>query len=292
MRATVVPAIVALPLVLGACVSDRDSSSASRVTGPRLIPPAGSSDVLPLTVLTCGALINSDVRLDNDLTCSGNALVVSGEDITIDLNGHTLTGTAVGAGNGIMVMPASDGVTIFGGTITGFLSGIFVGGSTDILIRNNAFTLNREAVLFQATAGSTIKHNVATNNLSRAFMVRPNLAGVLSTNNIIIGNEVSGTPTGIFLIRQPGNVIQENTIAGAGIAAIDLGEGTGTVSDNIIRANLLTGGGAGIRFTSGWTGNTFVGNRIAANLCGTQGPTTGNTFNGNVFRANSSDACP
>src|SRR4029450_617965 len=99
--------------------------------------------------------------------------------------------------------------------------------------------MNRRGVLFQATTGSTIKHNVVTKHSMRAFMLRPNLAGVLSTDNTIIRHSVSHTPTGIFLIRQPGNTIQANTIIGATTAGIDLGEGAGTVSGTIVRANLL-----------------------------------------------------
>jgi parallel beta-helix repeat protein len=187
---------------------------------------------------------------------------------------------------------ASHDVRIFGGTLKGFVTGIFVAGSTGVAIRDNELSMNRTGVLFQATTGSTIKHNVVTKHSMRAFMLRPNLAGVLSTDNTIIGNSVSDTPTGIFLIRQPGNTIQANTIIGATIAGIDLGEGAGTVSGAIVRANLLTGGGAGIRFSTGWIGNTFVGNRIDANVCGTKGSTSGNTLNGNVFSGNATDACP
>lgn len=248
-----------------------------------------SADALPLVTVTCGAQISGDARLDNDLTCTGNALVVSGDDITIDLNGHTLSGN--GSGNGITVS-ASHGVTIFGGSVKGFQSGIFVGGSTDVVIRDNEFSATNQAVLFQATTGSVVKHNTVTKNLARAFMLRPNLTGGLSTDNIVIGNVVIDTPTGIYLIRQPGNRILNNTVIGATVAGVDLAEGAGAVSDNIIQANHLVGGGAGIRFSAGWTGNRFVGNRIEANVCGTKGSTAGNTLNGNVFSANGTDACP
>lgn len=287
MRASTLCVATALTLVLTSC--DRDATGPAHTARATAGPVGASPDVAPLTTLACGATITTDVTLANDLTCAGNALLVAGADIKIDLNGHTIAGG--GSGNGITVS-ASHRVTIFGGTVIGFVSGIFVGGSTDVVIRDNEFSATNQAVLFQATTGSVIKHNTVTNNLSRAFMLRPNLTGGLSTDNVVIGNVVIDTPTGIYLIRQPGNTIQNNTIVRATIAGIDLFEGTGEVSDNIVRANHLIGGGAGIRFTSGWIGNTFVGNRIEANACGTLGSTTGNTFNGNVFSGNASDACP
>jgi parallel beta-helix repeat protein len=286
---------IAIPCAMAALiVASTSCFSADELTAPvhRDAPTPGTrrpwSDVLPLQSLACGAQVTADVRLDNDLTCTGIALAVSGDDIRIDLNGHTIAGS--GATDGITVT-ASHGVTIFGGTVKGFVSGIFVAGSTGVVIRDNDFPMNRQAVLLQATTGSVIKHNVVTKGVMRGFMVRPNLAGVVSTDNTIIGNSISDTPTGVYLIRQPGNTIQSNTIVGASVAGIDLAEGAGTVSDNIVRANLLVGGGAGIRFSAGWIYNTFVGNRIAANVCGTKGSTAENTLNGNVFFDNSTDAC-
>lgn len=289
MRTVTLCFVAALPFVFGSCGFDRASTGPSRETGTLGKDSRPSANAPVLTTVACGAQITSDITLDNDLSCAGNALLVSGDDIRIDLNGHTLSGAA--AGNGITVT-ASHGVTIFGGTVTGFLSGIFVAGSTDVVIAHNEFTLNREAVLFQATSGSVIRNNVASNSLMRAFMIRPNMAGGLSTDNFVLNNLITDTPTGIYLIRQPRNVIQANTISGASIAAIDLGPGAGSVSGNVIRANLLSESGAGIRFGTGWTDNWFVGNRIAANACGVQGSTDGNAFNGNVYSANGADSCP
>ena len=287
MRGAFASTALILAFSIASCESDQ------RVTAPDMAASRtdrfGSADVLPLVTLPCGAQVVDDVRLDNDLTCIGNALLVSGEDIDIDLNGHTISGN--GTGNGITVS-ASHRVRISGGSITGFQAGILVGGSTEVVIRDNGFSASNTAVLLQATTASVIKHNTVTNNLLRAFMIRPNLAGSLSTGNVIIGNLVVGTPTGVFLIRQPGNTIQSNSVIGATVAGVDFGEGPGQVSGTIIRANLLTGGGAGIRFSAGWVDNTIVGNRIAANACAMSGPVSGNTFHGNVLVGNGADACP
>jgi parallel beta-helix repeat protein len=287
MRGAFAFAAIVLAFFSVSCDSDQ------RVSAPGVVASGnadrGSADVLPLVTLPCGAQVADDVRLDNDLTCTGNALLVNGEDIDIDLNGHTISGN--GTGNGITVS-ASHRVTISGGSITGFQSGIFVGGSTEIVIRDNEFSATNQAVLLQATTASIIKHNTVTDNLARGFMIRPNLAGGLSTDNVVIGNLVVGTPTGVYLIRQPGNTIQGNSVIGATVAGVDFAEGPGQVSGTIVRANLLTGGGAGIRFSAGWVDNTIVGNRIAENACAMSGPVSGNTFHGNVLTGNGADACP
>jgi parallel beta-helix repeat protein len=287
MRAFIAAAVFAF--TAAACNPARESTGPSTNDLNRTTGRTASADELPLSVLACGAQITGDVRLANDLACVGNALLVSGDGLTIDLNGHTLAGN--GSGNGITITASHD-VTISGGTIRGFQSGIFANGTTAVVIRDNEFSATNQAVLLQATTGAVIKHNAVTGNLARAFMLRPNLAGGLSTENLIIGNVVRDTPTGVYLIRQPGNTILNNTIVGATIAAIDLAEGPGEVSGNIIRANHLADGGAGIRLAAGWIANTIVGNRIEANVCGTKGSTAGNALNGNVFSDNGSDACP
>lgn len=183
MRAAFASAAILVAFFSASCDSGQ-SVSAPGVVALRNAP-RGSADVLPLLTLSCGAQVADDVRLDNDLTCAGNALLVSGEDIDIDLNGHTLSGN--GTGNGITVS-ASHRVTISGGSITGFQTGIFVGGSTEVVVRDNDFAASNTAVLLQATTASTIRHNTVTDNLLRGFMIRPNLAGCLSTDNVVIGN--------------------------------------------------------------------------------------------------------
>jgi parallel beta-helix repeat protein len=231
--------------------------------------------------------VTTDLRLEDDLSCPAGALIVTGTGITINLNGHTIAGA--GVGNGITVT-ASEGVSIHGGTISGFFVGTFLNVSTGVVIKDMEFTGNVTAVLLQGSSGNTLKSIVARQNTTRAFMIRPTLTEIPSTNNDIVENQLIDNPTGIFLIRQPGNTIKENTISGASVAAIDLG--FGGASGNIIKGNLLSSSGAGIRFGAGWTDNTILGNAFVANVCAIQGPFAGNTLQGNVLSGNVTDFCP
>ncbi len=43
--------------------------------------------------LACGDTITADTTLDSDLTgCPSNGIVIGADDITLDLNGHTIAG--------------------------------------------------------------------------------------------------------------------------------------------------------------------------------------------------------
>ena len=80
----------------------------------------------------CGSTIVTDLILDHDLTCTGNGLIVGADGIKIHLNGHTITGP--GSGRGISLSLRS-GVSIQGGTIRNFESGVFVANSSEITIK-------------------------------------------------------------------------------------------------------------------------------------------------------------
>ena len=69
--------------------------------------------------VSCGDSISVDTTLDSDLTCSGTALTISVDNITLDLDGHTITGSS--SGDGVLVFGHND-VTIKDGTISGFTS--------------------------------------------------------------------------------------------------------------------------------------------------------------------------
>lgn len=264
-------------------------SGGGDTTAPAPNATPGASGSVVILDAACGDVITSDVRLESDLTCAGDGLSVTGTGIKINLNGHSISGA--GAGVGIRVQSSQD-VSVYGGTVRGFLQGMFVAASTGIVIKDNLFTENATAVLLQASSGNTIKANVARANTARAFMLRPNVAGVVSTNNDIVENILIDNPTGIYLIRQPGNTFVGNTISGSSVAAIDLDPAPLGASGNVFKGNLLETSGAGIRFAAGWTGNTILGNTIQLNTCAFQGPSAGNTLQGNTLTGNAADFCP
>ncbi len=104
-------------------------------------PRAAASDL-------CGTTILADLKLDHDLICTGPGLIVGADGITIDLNGHTITGP--GSGVGINV-PNRTGVLIVGGTVRNFLAGVQLVNSTAIVVKDNRFTGNQDAVFLIGT---------------------------------------------------------------------------------------------------------------------------------------------
>jgi parallel beta-helix repeat protein len=234
----------------------------------------------------CGATILTDLRLNHDLSCTGDGLIVGADGITINLNGHTIAGSGSGVG---VTLRARHNVVVQGGTITDFVTGIFVSGSSGVVVKENRFTRNREAVFLIASSGNVVKENIAWQNQLRGIMIRPNASGVISTQNLVIENTLTANPSGILLFAQPGNILKENMIAESTVAGIDLTGGG--ASGNQIKENILTANAAGIKFGPGWIENRVIENTLQLNTCGIQGTATDNTFKENVFTANGSDSC-
>ena len=199
-----------------------------------IVAPATASDL-------CGTTIVANLTLDHDLTCPGNGLIVGADGITINLNGHTITGP--GSGVGISV-PNRTGVVIVGGTVKNFLAGIQLVNSTAIVVKENRFTGNQDAVFLVGTSGSTIKENTAWQNSRVGVMLRP--SGIRnSTQNLVAENTLTDNTNGIILVETPtGNVLKENMISGSSNAGINV---NGGVSGNLIQENAFIGNAAGIR---------------------------------------------
>ena len=90
--------------------------------------------------VTCGATLTTNTKLTSDLlNCPDNGLLIGADDITLDLNGHTIRGDGAPVAScpdgtvcdvGID-STGHDGVTIKGGTVRGFDVGVLVIGAKE-----------------------------------------------------------------------------------------------------------------------------------------------------------------
>lgn len=245
--------------------------------------------VAPATAVqavSCGATVFTDVTLQEDLTCTGAGLIAGADGITIDLNGHSITGS--GTGVGVDVVNRTD-ITIVGGTIASFFAGIRLQNSTFVQIKGNLLLNNTDGVDLQAgSTDSTIKENVFVGSRTRGVMLRGDTA-----RNVIKENRFSGNRVGVLVNGPVDSVVKENVIETSGLAGIRVGV---TATANLVIENEVTSNPIAIDFIvgaggAGAVGNTFKENTIASNVCGLNGPFGGNTFKENVFTGNGLDIC-
>lgn len=81
-----------------------------------------------------GDTLTSDTKLTCDLSGSGDGLIIGADGITIDLNGHTLSGD--GTGSGIDNSGGHDNVTIKNGTIEDFAEGVLADGADGLSLKD------------------------------------------------------------------------------------------------------------------------------------------------------------
>lgn len=165
---------------------------------------------------SCGAIITTDTRLDRDLVgCQGDGLVIGAAGITLDLNGHTVSGT--GVGTGIDDSAGHDRVRIINGTVTAFSNGI-------VLIGASSSRLTDLTVTDNASGGISLVDGSDANRVER---------------NVVSGNRLDG----IFLFASDHNTIERNSVTGNDPAGISLVEGS---DDNRVQRNTLSQNTIGI----------------------------------------------
>ena len=102
-----------------------------------LASAAGGGALAQTAPLGCGDTITADTTLDSDLTgCRSNGLVIGADNITLDLNGHTISGDGKPVRRCPRRQPCDigvfndrhGGVTVRNGSLRGFAVGVLVGG--------------------------------------------------------------------------------------------------------------------------------------------------------------------
>jgi parallel beta-helix repeat protein len=255
-----------------------------------LASAAGGGALAQTAPLSCGDTITVDATLDRDLRdCPNNGIVIGADDITLDLNGHTISGDGkpfkcsereicdVGVLN-----DGHDGVTVRKGAVGQFDSGVLVGRARenrvlDISSSQNTsfgFVVFRSAqILLRGSSGS---RNIAPEGdgmgLFESHDVRivdnefrrnpgPGIHVQASTDILIKGNLISHSSPGILLggeeraDRADRNQVRGNHFVG-NAAGVLLGRG----NRNVIARNRFSRDGDGIAIENA------RGNLVARNV--------------------------
>ncbi len=257
--------------------------------------PLGGGPALASHV-SCGATLTVDTTLDSDLTCTGTALIIGADGITLDLKDHTLKGN--GTGIGVDNTGGKDNVTIKQGVIDHFAYGVFLMNAshntlTHLTVQNNVNTTGVEGtgiLLWLANDSNTISKNKIKDNARQGmylgcnpFAFPPSIPG---PPPVWTGAECNGKHADNNLIEK--NEITDNGKAGFDAYGIQLHFADGnTVSKNDISGHAAWYFGQGIYVLSS-SGNLIEKNELEENRFGSalwDGGFVG-TANGNVFSKN------
>ncbi len=167
--------------------------------------------------LTCGTTVFTDVTLKQDIDCSAGGdggLTVGADDITIDLNGHSITGAGATDGYEGIENAGFDRVTIKNGTIAAFKDNLYF---TNVA-KNKVIGLNLRSGPEDESNGVYSSYGTgnrfAGNKISYANY---GFQFVNGSENTVVNNKIVKPERGVFTTNEAFDKIKRNNVEGFSI---------------------------------------------------------------------------
>jgi len=224
--------------------------------------------------VSCGDTITTDTVLDTNLNCIGNGLTIEANDITLDCDGHTLTGPRDGAG--IIVLGSK--IEIRNCIIKNFYNGIWMlphynnNTFTDNFLENNAYGIYawpycNYTKIYRNNILNSSQRGIYTNYGSNYEVFDNNFLNNLvdfiinSDHTTFNGNHISGNQNGGEIYGDY-NLVFKNNIS------YNHGSGIGlSGSNNLFYWNIVNNNYYGVLIKHG-TNNKVYENNFSNNIAG------------------------
>jgi parallel beta-helix repeat protein len=224
--------------------------------------------------VSCGDTITADTTLDSDLIdCPDNGIVIGADDITLDLNGHTIDGDGELredcpedeiCDDGVVALDHAR-VTIRDGSLREFALGVLVAGASetrllDLTVSRNMFP----GVVIGESTGTELRRSlISANGLDT------DEAGIVvfhAAESRIARNSISDNgDIGVFAEGADDTIFDRNELSGNREAAMLLDASNRNVFDR----NRVARNGEGI--TVGGDENTITRNHVVDSRAGVEG---------------------
>jgi parallel beta-helix repeat protein len=188
--------------------------------------------------------VSESFTLANDMTCTGDGMVVVSDNVTVDLGGHTLTGP--GMGPQTWPLPQLDsvgvrvgghtGVTIRNGKTTAFSTGIYFIDMVSSSIESVTTLRNRFGFYIHASQKITVKDSDVEFNIYGLHL--QNSDDCVLVNNLL-ARQTYNSPGGygLYLYASSRNRVTDNTID----SNINWGIWFSDTKENVIFHNNIVG---------------------------------------------------
>jgi parallel beta-helix repeat protein len=195
--------------------------------------------------VSCGDTITADTTLDSDLlNCPNNGIVIGADDITLDLNGHTIDGDGepfepcpdgefcdVG-----LLNDGHDGITVRHGSVREFALGVFVGRARHNRVLRISSSRN---VFFGFVVARSARSVVRNSSGSGNLPPDGDGMGVFGSHDVrVVGNSFRHNPLGIHVQDSTNNVIRGNLISRNSGQGIKIDANRNQVRRNLCVRNL------------------------------------------------------
>ncbi|MEK6227556.1 MAG: NosD domain-containing protein [Chloroflexota bacterium] len=193
--------------------------ASSVAAGASATPASSPTQTFPTREGTCAMRVSESFTLANDMTCTGDGMVIVSDNITVDLGGHTLTGP--GMGPQTWPLPQLDsvgvrvgghtGVTIRNGKTTAFSTGIYFIDMMSSSIESVTTLRNRFGFYIHASQKITVKDSDVEFNIYGLHL--QNSDDCILVNNLL-ARQTYNSPGGygLYLYASSRNRVTDNTI--------------------------------------------------------------------------------
>jgi hypothetical protein len=233
-----------------------------------------------------------------------NAINVFAPDVTLDLNGFSVS---TGGGGAIGINGTATGLTVRNGTVSGFGTGIAAGSASKVFQVRAAFNIGTGISAFQCLIVESVVEGNGTGIQADRCKVENNIVqgnlgvGMLGGSNVIVHNNVLGNLAG-GILTFGGSTIQENVVQDNIVFGISDGifgpppppppapfPSRVEIRGNAINNNGGPPGGPGVSLAMPAlvTDNTIAGNTGSGVVCG-----AGCVLNGNSINSNNTSFLP
>lgn len=183
------------------------------------------------TNAACGQVVSGLVNLTANLDCSGDGLIIGGDNTVINMNGYTIKGPGSDSSKVGIMIPHDNAVVIGPGNIREFQAGVLLTGANGVKISSLIIDANEIGAFMTASENTDLQQNIVKNNglgyathsstglsLTSNLMSGNLLAGITFVNTHgaeVSMNNIDGSQNGVFLDAQSSdNIIEANNVLG------------------------------------------------------------------------------
>lgn len=262
------------------------------------IATAASATAAPTTdTLSCGDTVTTSVTLTEDLLdCPGDGLVVGADGVTIDLNGHTVSG--VWPSSGIRI-EGFDGVTVRNGVLWVFNFGVDAVDADRLTLSNLDVTgelygvnlLDSDSARITDSTLTGLGAGIHTESSDELVVVRNTFPGGVGDGFTFLGtndsrfadNLIGGANTAGLTVTGDRNRVTRNQVSSSMSENIRV-----SGNDNLVNDNVTSRSDSWSIIVQG-AGNVVVRNEVSSSWIGILASGPAVTLRQNVVRNNVND---
>lgn len=187
------------------------------------------------TNAACGQVVSGLVNLTANLDCSGDGLIIGGDNTVVNMNGYSITGPGPDSSKVGIMVPNNDNVVINGpGSISNFQAGVLVTGANGMKMSSLIVDSNQIGVFMTGSENTEIQQNIVKEN--SLGVATHSSSGAKLTSNLMSGNLLAGIT---FVNTQQSEVSMNNIDGSQNGAFLDAQSSANSVVANNVLENVV-----------------------------------------------------